>query len=171
MRTLKKNQQSLYYANPIETTEICDGVYRTGEYTVKYGKPIKACMNISPEYGAFEMAQYGTNDKSKFSDSVTNMETSDIVCRVRGTGSCLAIGWSKDQPFLCWSTLVSTSDTSNYTTGFCDGWYNSNTSGPCVYSGAVFASTGAGCGLSCFGRVAASNPDTDFGGRLLKTAS
>lgn len=63
MRTLKKNQQVLYYANPIEMTEICDGEYRTGEYTVVYGEPVRAKMNISPEHGVFEMTQYGSQPK------------------------------------------------------------------------------------------------------------
>lgn len=59
MRTLKRNQQVLYYANPTGTTEIYDGDYRTGEYPVTYGEPVKAKMNISPERGSFDMAQYG----------------------------------------------------------------------------------------------------------------
>lgn len=60
MRTLKRNQQILYYANPIGTTEILDGDFHTGEYVVKYGTPVMAKMNIGAEGGMFGMEQYGT---------------------------------------------------------------------------------------------------------------
>lgn len=59
MRTMKRNQRGLYYANPVGTRELYDGEYHTGEYAVTYGIPLKARMNIGAESGTFGMVQYG----------------------------------------------------------------------------------------------------------------
>lgn len=118
----------------------------------------------------FSTNLYVTADSTKFSDSVTNMTLSNLT-RSKTSGSCKAIGWDSAQPFLCWCTKTNTSDTSSYNTGFCDAWYNTDSSNPCVHSGACWYVSSAYGGLSYFGRDYASDAYSGIGGRLLKTAS
>jgi hypothetical protein len=119
----------------------------------------------------FDTNLYVTSNVSAFSDSSSSLELSNISRRTTATSNpcCRAIGWNASQPFLCWATV--TVNDSSYSTGFCDAWYNTNSSFPCVSSGAYYYSSSAYYGLCCFSRYNASSYDSYVGGRLLKIPS
>ncbi len=64
MRALRRNKQPLWYALYSGKTEIIDEYgNRTGQFTLKYGKPTRTEANISPASGETSIAQFGENER------------------------------------------------------------------------------------------------------------
>lgn len=62
MRTMTRNKQVLYYARYVDKIAIKDDNGRsTGEYELRYSKPIKMCENISAAQGEIQSRQFGEN--------------------------------------------------------------------------------------------------------------
>lgn len=63
MRALLRNQRRFYYANYEGNTEIVDEYgNKTGEYEVKYSKPIEVYGNISAAQGEMQTRQFGESE-------------------------------------------------------------------------------------------------------------
>lgn len=60
MRCLEINKRVIYYALYEGKIPVVDGDgYRTGEYTLGYGKPVKMRVNVSPGKGEATRQQFG----------------------------------------------------------------------------------------------------------------
>ena len=61
MRTLKRNERTFYYANPLGAEKVydSDGFY-TGEKQLRYGEPVQCRGNISPATGSVSIEMFGT---------------------------------------------------------------------------------------------------------------
>ena len=60
MRTLKRNQRKVYYANRIKTEVVKDEDGNpTGEHRVIYGTPQPLWVNVSPAKGEYLLRQFG----------------------------------------------------------------------------------------------------------------
>lgn len=114
----------------------------------------------------FSNSLYVTDDPTKFSDTVTGITVSGITRTSSGGACAIAIGWDDTQPFLAWASK--TVNNSSYNTGFCDAWYNTDTTNPVVYSGAYCYDAAADYGLSYFNRNYVSVSNDGIGGRLLR---
>ena len=63
MRCLMRNKTSFYYALYIEQTEIIDEYGNaTGQYSVRYGNPIKTLGNVSAAKGEIQSRQFGESE-------------------------------------------------------------------------------------------------------------
>lgn len=112
---------------------------------------------------------YTTDNPAYFNDTGANMTALGITRTSSGGACAIAVGWNDSKPFLSWASK--TVNNSSYNTGFCDGWYNADTttSIPAVFSGASYNFAGAFGGLCSFNRSSVYyNYDDTFGGRLLR---
>ena len=114
----------------------------------------------------FNTDLYTTDNPAYFNDTGANMTASGITRTSSGGACAIAVGWNDSKPFLSWASK--TVNNSSYNTGFCDGWYNTDTTNPVVYSGAHYYTARASAGLSCFNLNAVSSSDDCIGGRLLR---
>ncbi len=63
MRCMLRNQSVFYYALYTDKTEIQDEYGNpTGEYEVRYGKPIKVYGNVSSAMGETQIMQFGESE-------------------------------------------------------------------------------------------------------------
>ena len=61
MRTLKRNEQTFYYANPTGEERVIDSDgYYTGEKSIVYGTPVECHGNISSAIGSVSIEMFGT---------------------------------------------------------------------------------------------------------------
>lgn len=64
MRTLLRNQRAFYYAPYLGKNEIIDDEgYRTGEYEILYGDPVRVFGNISSAQGEMQTRQFGESEE------------------------------------------------------------------------------------------------------------
>lgn len=66
MRSLQRNQQTIYYrlysdsVTPITETDEWGNTLDTGQSAVGYGDPVEMKANVSPATGSAQIAQFGT---------------------------------------------------------------------------------------------------------------
>lgn len=92
MKTLARNKQTVWYALCNGKTEAHDSNgFRTGQYTVSYGAPVKTEMNIRWDDGAVRLEGFGLNSSGR-----RRILTDDLNCPIT-LGTILWIGIEPDE--------------------------------------------------------------------------
>lgn len=83
MRSLRRNERRFWYANYTGNEKILSDGKRTGQYKVKYGKPIEARANVSAARGSLDDEHFGINadyDRSITTcDKNLNLDESSVL--------------------------------------------------------------------------------------------
>lgn len=78
MRSLKRNERTIYYANYIDKTEITDEYGNaTGSYEINYTTPTPYRINVSPARGSSDDTLFGTA-----LNYTKTMVTADLNCPI-----------------------------------------------------------------------------------------
>lgn len=73
MRLPYINKQKVLYALYLGKTEIIDDGLPTGEYSVQYGDPVEARMNVGPAKYTAQQNEFGIHDGATIQLTTSNM--------------------------------------------------------------------------------------------------